>query len=114
MEIRVMAKDFDRVAGTLPAVTHPQDEFQYREVIFRNEEVPVPPPEGKESTGETTTVFKEVELRLIAVVSNDPSVGGISRNLVRKGDKGKTFRAAWKRDEAAAVAAWIEAGDTDA
>lgn len=109
-----MGKDFDRVAGTLPTVTRPQDEFQYREIIFRNEEVPVPPPEGEESTGETTTVFKEVELRLIAVVSDDPSIDGISRNLVRKGDKGKTFREAWKRDEAAAIASWIVADDTDA
>jgi len=109
-----VAKDFDRVAGTLPAVVRLQDEFQYREIIFRNEEVPVPPPKGEESTGETTTVFKEVELRLIAVVSSDPKVDGISRNLVRKGDKGKTFRESWKRDESAAIDAWARAGDTDA
>ncbi len=109
-----MVKDFERVAGTLPAVIRLQDEFQYREVIFSNEEIPVPPPEGEVATGETTTVFKEVELRLIAVVSSDPKADGISRNLVRKGDKGKTFREAWKRDEAAAVAEWIASGDTDA
>ena len=116
-------EDFANVAGKLPAVVRPQDEFRMVEYIVRMERVEVlgeilnpdevadgEDPERAPSTYENR--FKEVELRTMACKKGDLSVIELGLNLVRKGgDKVKPFvPAAVKK----LLADWMVARDTDA
>ena len=106
-----MAKDFDRMPGTLPVIDRPQDEFRFSKLIFSAEEV-LSDPEDEDSPKET--VLKDVELRLLAGVSGGDDDDTVAHNLRRSGAAARAFLAEFNAGPKAAINAWTAAGDTDA